>query len=114
MSEAPALEKDGFKSHRQEALAARPEALGEGLRLVRREWPTDLGPVDLMCRDEGGGWVAVGGKRGATLDAAEPRARSLERTRLAPARSACRGILAAEHVKPQAATLAAAREIDVA
>ena len=52
MGEAAALEKDGVERDLQEQLAAQPEALGEGMRLVRREWPTDIGPVDLMCRDE--------------------------------------------------------------
>ena len=63
MGEAAALEKDGVERDLQEALAARPDVLGEGLRLVRREWPTDIGPVDLMCRDDDGGWVAVEIKR---------------------------------------------------
>ena len=54
MGEAAGLEKDGVERDLQEVLAGRPEALGEGLRLVRREWPTDIGPVDLMCRDAGG------------------------------------------------------------
>ena len=63
MGEAAGLEKDGVERDLQEALAAQPEVLGEGLRLERREWPTDIGPVDLMCRDEDGGWVAVEVKR---------------------------------------------------
>src|SRR5207237_8614624 len=58
MGESGALQKDGVERHLQEELAARPETLGEALRLVRREWPTDIGPVDLMCRDEDGAWVA--------------------------------------------------------
>ena len=63
MGEAAGLEKDGVERHLQEELAAPPEALAEGLRLVRREWPTDVGPVDLMCRDADDGWVAVEIKR---------------------------------------------------
>src|SRR5436309_11210542 len=59
MGEAAALEKDGVERDLQEELAAQPQALGEELRLVRREWPTDIGPVDLMCRDVDGDWVAV-------------------------------------------------------
>ena len=63
MGEAAALEKDGVERDLQVELAARPDVLGEALRLVRREWPTDVGPVDLMCRDEEDGWVAVEIKR---------------------------------------------------
>jgi RecB family endonuclease NucS len=111
MGEAAALEKDGVETHLQEALAANPGALENGLRLVRREWPTDLGPVDLMCRDEDGAWVAVEIKRVATIDAVEQLTRYLERIRLDPAKAGCRGILAAQQVKPQAATLAEARDI---
>ena len=111
MGEAAALEKDGVERDLQKALAAQPEALGEPLRLERREWPTDLGPVDLMCRDDEGGWVAVEIKRVATIDAVEQLGRYLERIRLDPARATCRGILAAEQLKPQAVTLATARGI---
>src|SRR3954449_3364313 len=109
MGEAAALEKDGVERDLQLELAAQPDAVEAGLRLVRREWPTDIGPVDLMCRDADGGWVAVEIKRVATIDAVEQLCRYLERIRLDPAREDCRGILAAQQVKPQAATLAAAR-----
>jgi endonuclease len=117
--DATALEKDGVERDLQEALAARPEALGEELRLVRREWSTDLGPVDLMCRDAEGGWVAVEVKRVATIEAVEQLSRYLERIRLDPAKESCRGVLAAERIKPQARTLAEARglgcvEVDLA
>ena len=78
---------------------------------MRREWPTDVGPVDLMCRDEDGGWVAVEIKRVATIEAVEQLSRYLERIRLDPARADCRGVLAAQRVKPQAATLAEARGV---
>src|SRR3954454_23832290 len=71
MGEAAALEKDGVERDLQEELAAQPGALEEELRLVKREWPTDIGPVDLMCRDEEGAWVAVEIKRVATIDAVE-------------------------------------------
>jgi RecB family endonuclease NucS len=111
LDEVAGLEKDGVERHLQEELAARPEVLGEGLRLVRREWPTDLGPVDLMCRDAEDGWVAVEVKRVATMDAVEQLARYLERIRADPTTIACRGILAAERIKPQAATLAKTRGI---
>jgi RecB family endonuclease NucS len=109
LDEATPLEKDGVESDLQEALAAHPEALGEPLRLVRREWPTDLGPVDLMCRDEQDGWVAVEIKRVGTIDAIEQLSRYLERIWLDPAKSKCRGVLAAQRVKPQARTLAESR-----
>jgi len=111
MGEAAPLEKDGVEAHLQELLAGNPGALGEPLRLVRREWPTDVGPVDLMCRDEDGGWVAVEIKRIATIEAVEQLSRYLERIRVDPARAECRGVLAAQRVKPQAATLAEARGI---
>jgi endonuclease len=111
MGEAAPLEKDGVEAHLQELLAGSPGALGEPLRLVRREWPTDVGPVDLMCRDEEGGWVAVEIKRIATIDAVEQLGRYLERIRLDPAHADCRGVLAAQRVKPQAATLAEARGV---
>jgi RecB family endonuclease NucS len=113
MGEAAGLEKDGVERDLQLELAAAPESIEPGLRLDRREWPTDIGPVDLMCRDTGDGWVAVEVKRVAGIDAVEQLARYLERIRLDPARAACRGILVAERVKPQAATLAGARDIHI-
>ncbi len=79
MGEAAALEKDGVERELQAELAAQPTALGEELRLVRREWPTDLGPVDLMCRDDDSGWVAVEVKRVAGIEAVEQLSRYLER-----------------------------------
>src|SRR3954471_15416246 len=106
MGESVALQKDGVERHLQEELAAQPTALGEPLRLVRREWPTDVGPVDLMCRDEDGGWVAVEIKRVATIEAVEQLSRYLERID-----GDCRGVLAAQNVKPQARTLAETRGI---
>ncbi|MEP6909970.1 MAG: endonuclease NucS [Actinomycetota bacterium] len=106
MGESVALQKDGVERHLQEELAAQPSALGEELRLVRREWPTDIGPVDLMCRDEEGAWVAVEIKRVATIDAVEQLSRYLKRID-----GDCRGVLAAQAIKPQARTLAEARGI---
>ncbi len=110
MGEAAPLAKDGVERDLQEALAAHPEALGTGLRLVRREWPTDLGPVDLMCR-HGEEWVAVEIKRVGTIDAVEQLSRYLERIREDVAKASCRGILAAQRIPPQAATLAATRGV---
>jgi RecB family endonuclease NucS len=106
-----ALEKDGVERDLQELLAARPTDCGEGFRLVRREWPTDIGPVDLMCREPGDGWVAVEIKRVGTIEAVEQLARYLERIRLDPATADCRGVLAAQTIKPQARVLAQSRGI---
>lgn len=106
------LEKEGIERELQELLAATPERCGEGLRLVRREWPTDIGPVDLMCRDTEDEWIAVEIKRVGTIDAVEQLSRYLERIRLDPAMGSCRGVLAAQTIKPQAIVLAQARGID--
>ena len=119
MGEAAALEKDGVERDIQEALAAAPEWCGEGFRLVRREWPTDIGPVDLMCRDGEDGWIAVEIKRVATIEAVEQLCRYLERIRVDPAMGGCRGVLAAQTIKPQARVLAESRglvcvEVDLA
>ena len=111
MGEAAPLEKDGVEADLQEALAADPSRLGEPLTLVRREWATDVGPVDLMCRDREGGWVAVEIKRIGTIEAVEQLSRYLECIRVDPAKAACRGILAAQQLKPQAIALATARGI---
>ena len=106
------LEKEGIERELQELLADAPEWCGEGLRLVRREWPTDIGPVDLMCRDVEDEWIAVEIKRVGTIDAVEQLTRYLERIRLDPAMGSCRGVLAAQTIKPQPAVLAASRGID--
>ncbi|HSC04318.1 MAG TPA: endonuclease NucS [Solirubrobacteraceae bacterium] len=112
LGEDAALTKDGVEADLQELLAEQPGWCGEGLRLVRREWPTDIGPVDLMCRDSDDEWVAVEIKRVAGIEAVEQLARYLERIRLDPAFASCRGVLAAQTIKPQACVLAAARGID--
>src|SRR3954469_4495305 len=111
MEDDPGLEKDGVEAHLQEALAAAPGWCGEGFRLVRREWPTDIGAVGLVCRDEDDEWIAVEIKRVGTIDAVEQLARYLERIRLDPALGECRGILAAQVGKPQARVLAGARGV---
>jgi endonuclease len=111
MGEAAALEKDGVEHELQVELAARPEVLGEGLRLVRREWPTDIGPVDLMCRDATGSWVARVVKRVATKPAVAQLCRYHAPIRDAPATAACGGMLAAQRFRPQALMLAGARGI---
>ena len=110
--DAIAPDKDGVESHLQELLADRPERLGEGFQLVRREWPTDIGPVDLMCRDGQEEWVAVEIKRTAGIEAVEQLSRYLERIRSDPAFASCRGVLAGQQVKPQARALARARGIE--
>ena len=106
-----ALAKDGIEAHLQELLAESPEWCGEGFRLVRREWPTDIGPVDLMCRDDADCWVAVEVKRVAGIDAVEQLTRYLDRIRRDPEFELCRGVLVAQAIKPQARVLAAARGI---
>jgi RecB family endonuclease NucS len=106
------LEKEGLERELQELLADAPEWCGEGFRLVRREWPTDIGPVDLMCRDSEDEWVAVEIKRIATMESVEQLTRYLERIRLDPALASCRGVLVAKWIKPQARVLAQARGID--
>ncbi|MCW3016435.1 MAG: nucS [Solirubrobacterales bacterium] len=119
MGEAAELEKDGVEKHLQELLADQPHWCGEGFRLVRREWPTDIGPVDLMCRDDADGWIAVEIKRVATIDAVEQLTRYLGFIRQDPALAGCTGVLAAQQIKPQARTLAESRglrcvEVDLA
>jgi len=111
MGESAALQKDGVERDLQEELAAAPSALGEELTLVRREWPTEVGPVDLMCKDEQGDWVAVEIKRIGTIEAVEQLTRYLGFIRRDPAKAACRGILAAQRLKPQAVALAESRGI---
>jgi RecB family endonuclease NucS len=106
-----ALTKDGVEAHLQELLADQPAWCGEGFRLVRREWPTDIGPVDLMCRDAEDEWVAVEVKRVAGIEAVEQLTRYLERITTDPAFAGCRGVLAAQTIKPQARVLATSRGI---
>jgi RecB family endonuclease NucS len=106
-----ALAKDGVEAHLQELLAEQPHWCGDGFRLVRREWPTDIGPVDLMCRDPQDGWIAVEIKRVAGIEAVEQLTRYLERIRIDPAFAQCRGVLAAQTIKPQARVLAQSRGI---
>ncbi len=111
MGEAAALQKDGVERDLQLLLAEQPEQIEEDLRLVKREWATDVGPVDLMCRDGENGWVAVEIKRIGTIDAVEQLSRYLDCIRVDPARAGCRGILVAQSIKPQAVALAESRAI---
>ncbi|HEV2254871.1 MAG TPA: endonuclease NucS [Streptosporangiaceae bacterium] len=134
----PGLKKDGVEAHLQELLAAQLEVLGDGWRLVRREYPTPIGPVDLMCRDEtgqsvaveikrrgeidgfnstggaasaGGTHVAVEVKRVAGIDAVEQLTRYLELLNRDPLLRPVMGVLAAQSIRPQARTLAEDRGI---
>jgi hypothetical protein len=111
MDELAGLEKDGVEAHLQQALAASPAWLEPELRLDRREWMTEIGPVDLMCRDCEDGWVAVEVKRVGTIEAVEQLTRYLGFIRADPAKAKCRGLLAAQSFKPQAVTLAESRGI---
>jgi endonuclease len=112
MGEAVALEKDGVERDLQLLLADDPTHIHEGLRLVKREWPTAVGPVDLMCRDANDGWVAVEIKRVGTIDAVEQLTRYLDCIRVDTARADCRGYLVAQTLKPQAIALAEQRGIE--
>ncbi len=108
----PGLVKDGVERHLQQLLADHPESLGEELTLVRREYPTAIGPVDLLCRDLGGATVAVEIKRRGDIDGVEQLARYLELLDRDPLLSPVRGIFAAQEIRPQARTLAGHRGID--
>jgi endonuclease len=105
----PGLEKDGVEAHLQELLAASPGAIDEGLILVRREYPTDIGPVDLLCRDSEGVVVAVEVKRRGDIDGVEQLARYIERLERDSTLKPVRGMFVAQSIKPQARVLAEAR-----
>jgi RecB family endonuclease NucS len=108
----PGLQKDGVEAHLQELLAADPRSIAEGLKLVRREFPTDIGPVDLLCRDAEGNAIAIEVKRRGEIDGVEQLVRYLERLELDPTLRPVRGIFVAQVIKPQAKVLAEARGID--
>jgi hypothetical protein len=108
----PGLVKDGVEAHLQQLLAERCDVLGEGWSLVRREYPTDIGPVDLLCRDADGRHVAVEIKRRGEIDGVEQLTRYLERLDRDPLLRPVRGIFAAQEIKPQARVLATQRGID--
>src|SRR5581483_6708483 len=110
----PGLQKDGVEKHLQELLADHPSTLSEGLTLVRRDFPTAIGPVDLMCRDAEGLSVAVEIKRRGDIDGVEQLTRYLEllnRDPLLTGKGVVRGIFAAQEIKPQARVLAEDRGI---
>lgn len=108
----PGLVKDGVEAHLQVLLAAQVTLLGEGWRLVRREYPTAIGPVDLMCRDADGLAVAVEIKRRGEIDGVEQLTRYLELLNRDPLLAPVRGIFAAQEIKPQARVLAQDRGIE--
>ncbi|HEY6531612.1 MAG TPA: endonuclease NucS [Acidimicrobiales bacterium] len=108
----PGLQKDGVEAHLQELLAADPHSIADGLKLVRREFPTDIGPVDLLCRDPDGRAVAIEVKRRGEIDGVEQLVRYLERLELDPTLRPVRGIFVAQVIKPQAKVLAESRGID--
>jgi endonuclease len=107
----PGLQKDGVEKHLQELLADHPATLGDGLTLVRREFPTAIGPVDLMCRDGEGRSVAVEVKRRGDIDGVEQLTRYLELLNRDPQLRPVRGIFAAQEIRPQARVLATDRGI---
>jgi endonuclease len=107
----PGLQKDGVEAHLQELLAADPTVLRAGLRLVRREFPTDIGPVDLLCRDGDGGAIAIEVKRRGEIDGVEQLCRYLEYLNRDPTLRPVQGMFVAQQIKPQARTLACDRAI---
>lgn len=108
----PGLQKDGVEAHLQALLAEHPATLGDGLTLVQREYLTPIGPVDLLLRDEQGGYVAVEVKRRGEIDGVEQLTRYLELMNRDPQLSPVRGVFAAQQIKPQARTLATDRGIE--
>lgn len=107
----PGLQKDGVEAHLQELLAANPTVMGDGFRLVRREYPTDIGPVDLLCRDADGNAIAIEVKRRGEIDGVEQLTRYLEFLDRDPTLRGIRGMFVAQQIKPQARVLATDRSI---
>jgi RecB family endonuclease NucS len=111
LGQDPGLIKDGVESHLQELLADQVELLGRGWRLVRREYPTPIGPVDLLCRDAAGTAVAVEIKRRGEIDGVEQLTRYLELLNRDELLTPVTGVFAAQEIKPQARNLASDRGI---
>ena len=107
----PGLVKDGVEAHLQELLAEHVETLGPGWRLVRREYPTAIGPVDLLCRDDEGATIAVEVKRRGEIDGVEQLTRYLDLLNRDPLLAPVRGLFAAQEIRLQARTLALDRGI---
>ena len=108
----PGLRKDGVEAHLQELLANDPTSIADGYRLVRREFPTDIGPVDLLCRDEDDAAVAIEVKRRGDIDGVEQLSRYLEFLNQDPRLHPVRGVFVAQEIKPQAKVLASERSIE--
>jgi RecB family endonuclease NucS len=108
----PGLQKDGVEAHLQELLANDPTSIAEGYKLVRREFPTDIGPVDLLCRDEDDAAVAIEVKRRGDIDGVEQLSRYLEFLNQDPRLRPVRGVFVAQEIKPQAKVLASERSIE--
>ena len=107
----PGLQKDGVEAHLQELLAADPTTILDGLRLVRREYPTDIGPVDLLCRNARGETLAIEVKRRGEIDGVEQLTRYLEFLNRDPLLRPVRGVFVAQEIRPQARVLAEDRGI---
>ena len=112
LGDDPGLQKDGVEAHLQELLAVDPARLGEGMHLIRREYPTEIGPVDLLCRDATGQVVAVEVKRRGEIDGVEQLTRYLDFLNRQPDLSPVRGLFVAQEIKLQAKTLASDRAIE--
>ncbi len=109
LGDDPGLQKDGVEAHLQELLAANPDSIETGLKLVRREYPTAIGPVDLLCRDQTDQVVAIEVKRRGEIDGVEQLARYIERLSLDSSLGEVRGVYVAQSIKPQAKVLAESR-----
>jgi hypothetical protein len=109
----PGLQKDGVEAHLQELLAAAPQVLGSDLTLIRREYPTAVGPVDLVLRHADGTTIAVEVKRRGEIDAVEQLTRYVERLSMDSSLGVIRGMLVAQVVRPQARVLATSRGFTV-
>lgn len=112
MGPDPGLQKDGVEAHLQELLAENCEAIAPGLQLVGREYPTEIGPVDLLCRDDQGHLVAIEIKRSGELNGVEQLTRYIEFLQRDPRLRPVRGMFVAQQIKPQAKVLATERAID--
>ncbi|MFM8507957.1 MAG: endonuclease NucS [Actinomycetota bacterium] len=109
LGDDPGLSKDGVEAHLQELLAADPTVIEQGLVLISREYPTAIGPVDLLCRASDGTTVAIEVKRRGEIDGVEQLGRYLEYLRADSSLGVLRGVFAAQSIKPQARTLAETR-----
>ena len=109
LGEDPGLQKDGVEAHLQELLAENPNTIEDGLKLVRREYPTAIGPVDLLCRDNADQVVAIEVKRRGEIDGVEQLARYIERLSMDSSLGEVRGVYVAQSIKPQAKVLAESR-----